>query len=93
MEQAIKVGVIGDFSPDNHTHIATNEAIYHTAENLAISVDACWLPTRSLENHTNSSLEKFDAFWCSPGSPYQSMAGALLAIQFAREQDYPFIGT
>jgi CTP synthase (UTP-ammonia lyase) len=38
-------------------------------------------------------LGQFDGLWCSPGSPYNSMAGALEAIRFAREHDVPFVGT
>ena len=93
MKQAIKVGIIGDFNPDYHSHITTNEAINHAAAALGISVEVRWLPTISLEEKPASILELFDALWCSPGSPYQSMEGALQAIRFARERDYPFIGT
>jgi CTP synthase (UTP-ammonia lyase) len=38
-------------------------------------------------------LRRFDALWCAPGSPYQSMDGALQGIRFAREEGWPFIGT
>ena len=31
--------------------------------------------------------------WCTPGSPYASTVGALLAIRRAREQRLPFLGT
>ena len=93
MNQTVRVGIIGDFNPDNRTHIATNEAINHAADALRISVDVCWVPTIPLEEQPVATLELYDALWCSPGSPYQSMDGALKAIRFAREQDYPFIGT
>jgi CTP synthase (UTP-ammonia lyase) len=93
MKQTVKVGIIGDFNADNRSHTATNEAINHAAQALGISVEVRWLPTVSLEEQPASTLELFDALWCSPGSPYQSMAGALQAIRFAREQDYPFVGT
>lgn len=92
MKQSVKIGIIGDFNPDYPSHIATNEAINHAGDALGISVDVQWLPTKALEKQP-APLEQFDALWCSPGSPYQSMAGALKAIRFAREKDYPFIGT
>ena len=93
MKQTVKVGVIGDFNAGRRSHSATNEAIHHAASALGISVDVCWLPTSSLEERPASILERYDALWCSPGSPYQSIEGALQAIRFAREQDYVFIGT
>jgi len=88
----VRIGIIGDFNPDYPSHIATNEAINHTGEAMGISIEVEWLPTRSLEKQP-ASLAQFDALWCSPGSPYLSMEGALQAIRFAREQDYPFLGT
>ncbi len=51
------------------------------------------MPTESLENGVESVISNFDGLWCAPGSPYNSMDGALNAIKFARENDYPFIGT
>lgn len=93
MQQTVKVGMIGDFDVDRHSHSATNEAIHHAASALGILADVCWLPTGSLEQQPTSALERYDALWCSPGSPYQSMEGALRAIRFARERNRVFIGT
>ncbi len=92
MEQSVKIGIIGDFNADYSSHIATNEAIVHAGEELGILVEIQWLPTRKLAKQL-VSLRQFDALWCSPGSPYQSMEGALGAIRFSREHNYPFIGT
>jgi CTP synthase (UTP-ammonia lyase) len=94
MDRTIRVGIIGDYNPDLRFHRATNEALKHTAEALSLSLDSEWLPTRSLEDASEQkSLERFDALWGSPGSPYNSMDGALLGIRFAREMGWPFIGT
>ena len=94
MNQHLQVGVIGDYDPNLRFHIATNEALLHAAETLSVSVDTSWIPTESLASGLiGKTLEQFDALWCAPGSPYKSMDGALRAIQFAREQGWPFIGT
>ena len=93
MKKTIKIGIIGDFQPENRTHTATNAAIAHAANALDISIELQWLPTPSLEEQPEVILQPFDALWCSPGSPYQSMAGALQAIRFAREAGRLFIGT
>ena len=93
MKQSVKIGIIGEFNPKYPSHIATNEAINHAGNALEISVEVQWLPTPAIEKQQPATLEQFDALWCSPGSPYQSMEGALQAIRFAREQDYPFLGT
>ncbi|MBI4788693.1 MAG: hypothetical protein HY782_16800 [Chloroflexi bacterium] len=94
MKQALKVGIIGDFNSAWPYHKATNDALSHAAGSLSIAVQCSWLPTPSLdEMGSESVLDQFDALWCSPGSPYQSMEGALKGIRFARERGRPFIGT
>jgi CTP synthase (UTP-ammonia lyase) len=94
MDKSIKVGIIGDYNPDLSFHRATNEALEHAAKGLSVTVDFQWLPTQSLENPSElKNLERFHALWCSPGSPYKSMDGALQGIRFAREAGRPFIGT
>jgi CTP synthase (UTP-ammonia lyase) len=91
---ALKIGIIGDFNPHNLTHIATHEALSHAANALAAPVEPIWLPTPSLEeDFSQSRLKSFAALWCAPASPYQSMTGALRAIRFAREENWPFLGT
>ncbi len=94
MNQTLAVGIIGDFDPKYPSHFATNEALSHAARAVSLSVDWSWLPTQSLDDKgSGMALEQFDALWCAPGSPYKSMKGALRAIRFAREHDWPFVGT
>jgi CTP synthase (UTP-ammonia lyase) len=94
MSQSLYVGIIGDYDANRLSHIATNGAIGHAARALSVTVERTWLPTLSLdEPGSEATLTSFDALWCAPGSPYKSMDGALGAIRFAREHDWPFIGT
>jgi CTP synthase (UTP-ammonia lyase) len=94
MNKEVKVGIIGDYDPHSRYHIATDEALGHAATALDILLTPSWIPTQSLEKGTvETTLKQFHALWCAPGSPYKSMDGALQAIQFAREQGWPFMGT
>jgi CTP synthase (UTP-ammonia lyase) len=88
----MRIGVVGDFNPSFHSHHATNAALRHAAERLALPVDLEWVPTpRVLEDPKD--LAGYDGVWLSPGSPYQSLEGALRAVEFARVRDRPFVGT
>ena len=90
----IRGGVIGDHDPDRLSHTATHNALDHAASALSVTLDRVWLPTQSLDGDAGETTQRqCDALWCSPGSPYKSMGGALRAIQFAREKGVPFIGT
>jgi len=94
MSMGVRIGVIGDFNPSYPSHTATNEAIAHAARQLLVVAEIDWLPTLSLLGlDARDVIERYDCLWASPGSPYQSMEGALVGIRFAREHDRPFLGT
>ena len=92
MSDAIRIGIIGDYD-GRPSHIATNEAIIHCASYLGIKQYTHWIDTDLLVESFEEKVSSFDALWCAPGSPYKSAQGAMNAIQFARENNYPFIGT
>ncbi len=94
MTDAVRIGILGDFNPEFRSHHATNDAIQHAATKLQIKVESEWVSTPSLAAPEGAKvLETFDGIWASPGSPYKSMDGMLRGIQFARERDWPFLGT
>ncbi|UCH50517.1 MAG: hypothetical protein JSV54_05715 [Chloroflexota bacterium] len=94
MSKPINIGIIGDYDPDRFSHQATNDALSHAANHLSAQVCITWLPTESfLETEWQQRLGQFDGLWAAPGSPYLSLEGALKGIQFARQLDWPFIGT
>ena len=88
----LSLAVIGDFNPEFKPHPATNEALTDAAKTLDLALTINWLPTRSLIER-NDSLQDFDGFLIAPGSPYESMKGALNAIEFGRTTPRPVLGT
>ena len=94
MSDATRIGILGDFNPEFRSHHATNAALQHAAAKLKLPLESEWIPTPSLEApEGRKQLETFDGLWAAPGSPYRSMDGMLRGIQFAREHDWPFLGT
>ena len=93
MGRRLRIGVIGDFQPGNSSQAATNLALDQAAVDLSVEVSYSWLSTRALEREVEAILPEYAGFWCAPGSPYQSLRGALRAIQWVREHDRPFLGT
>lgn len=94
MRRIINVGIVGDFDPGKVSHPATDSAIRHAAKCLSVEASITWLPTPTiLAAKGQNKLERFDCLWASSGSPYKSRDGAIRAIAFAREKNYPFIGT
>ena len=93
MNDPLKIGIIGDFNHDRQSQTKTNEALAHVSKKLSISIDTAWLPTNSLGNQAVcTELMVFHGLWAGPGD-YLNPTGALNAIKFCREQQWPFIGT
>ena len=94
MNQALKVGIVGDHDPQRLLHVATVEALHHAGQTLALPLEVEWVPTPSLDGpDAKARLTLYDALWCSPGSPYKSTTGAHAGIRYARERNIPFLGT
>ncbi|MBZ5592678.1 MAG: hypothetical protein LAP39_10615 [Acidobacteriia bacterium] len=92
--RTIRIGILGDFDPDYHSHCATNASLQHAAKALGREVESAWVPTPSLERpQVGEVLSGYDGLWASPGSPYRSMRGMLAGIVFARASGRPFVAT
>jgi CTP synthase (UTP-ammonia lyase) len=90
----IRIGILGDFNPEYHSHLATNASLQHAAQTLGRQVESAWVPTPSLlDAGVDKTLASFDGLWISPGSPYKSMAGMLAGIQRARLGNWPLLAT
>jgi len=94
VNDAVRIGILGDFNPEFRSHHATDDALQHAAATLELKLESQWIPTPSVLQPTGQEmLESFDGLWASPGSPYKSMEGMLQGIEFARRRDWPFLGT
>jgi CTP synthase (UTP-ammonia lyase) len=79
------VGLVGDWNRSVPAHPRIDDLL------PALGVDHRWIPTTSVTSA--AVLSDLSGIWVVPGSPYESMAGALLAIRHAREQQIPYLGT
>jgi CTP synthase (UTP-ammonia lyase) len=80
------VAIVGERIADFPPHVATDDAIAHSAAALGVEVEARWVAT-------DDPLPSADAIWCAPGSPYRSLDGALAALRHGREAGIPTLGT
>ncbi|MBG0816561.1 hypothetical protein [Planomonospora sp. ID82291] len=82
------VALVGDRSPHVQAHARIPALLSALRERDGLTLDAYWIPTTD-----TGDLERFDAVWMLPGSPYRSEAGALQAARTARKHAVPFLGT
>ncbi len=94
MKKQVNIGIIADYNETLSSHRATNLVLEYTADHLSAELNVTWLPTTSLLSPAcRQELSQFDGIWVGPGTPYQSLEGALNGIRIAREADMPLIGT
>lgn len=91
MSSATKVALIGDYNPSVTAHIAIPKAIAIASQDRL--VEGVWVETESLSGNIPHLLAEYSGIWCVPGSPYKNTDGTLSAIQYARENKIPFLGT
>ena len=87
-----RLAIIGDYDPAMYTHRAIDDALAHVRELREHALDWSWLPTSALAPGAIDQLATIDAILLAPGSPYESLEGALAAVRFARERSLPFLG-
>lgn len=91
MASPIRIGLVGDRRDDVTAHRAIPFALRRSAKDLGLTLEFDWLATPEITSAKD--LHSFRGLWCVPASPYRSESGALLAIQHARENGIPFLGT
>ena len=86
----MKLAIIAEYDKNFEPHVQTDAAIGHSAAALDLEVAFEWLST---SDPRVEHLEEFDALWFAPGSPYRDMQRTLAAIQYARTNHIPTLGT
>jgi CTP synthase (UTP-ammonia lyase) len=93
-EKPLSIAIVADFNSGSRSHIATNDALAHSATTVGLNLRPTWVATSDLVGgNTAKRLAGFAGLWIGPGSPYASMDGALSAIRLARERQVPLLGT
>lgn len=85
----ILIGLLGDKVDGYLPHESAEKALSELLESLDFSLAYEWLPTDKVSTEL---LKKYDCIWAGSG-PYLHEEQALTAIQYARENNLPMIGT
>lgn len=92
MKIQLKIGIIGDFDESKISQVKTNQCLEDIASKLGIGIDKQWISTDGITEECVNKCENYDGLWAAPGD-YSNPSGAILAIQYAREKNIPFVGT
>jgi CTP synthase (UTP-ammonia lyase) len=85
-----RIAIVGDYQPGNETHLACPTSLDHAGGSDGVISE--WIATKAIGD-ANATLQSFDGVLIAPGSPYESIAGALAAITYCRQAGIPLLGT
>ena len=92
MSSRLRIALVGDYNSSVPAHQAISVALDLASAHLGAQIIADWFSTAKI-NGAFDNLSSYHGIWCVPGSPYKNTQGVLDAIQLAREEQIPFLGT
>lgn len=86
-----RIGVIGEYSSDKKTHLSLNQSLDWLRNDYPFEYE--WIDTTDVERNCDVILKDFSGIWSAPGTPFNSLDGAIKAIEYARINNIPHLGT
>ena len=88
----VKVGMVGKYTELNDAYKSINEALSHAGIHTQTRVEIVYIDAELIETHGPSLLEPIDALLIPGGFGERGIEGKIASIQYARENQVPFLG-
>lgn len=88
----VKVAMVGKYTELNDAYKSINEALIHAGIHTQTRVEIMYIDAELIEKHGTSLLESADAILVPGGFGERGIEGKIASIQYAREQNVPFLG-
>ncbi|SFM15888.1 glutamine hydrolyzing CTP synthase [Methanolobus profundi] len=90
----VKIGIVGKYTHLEDSYLSISASIKHAAIECGVNYDVCWINAESFEEDPDSisSLSEYDGILVPGGFGERGTEGKIMAIQFARENDIPYLG-
>ena len=90
--KVVKVAMVGKYIELNDAYKSINEALLHAGIHTQTKVDIVYLDAELIEKHGPTLLDGIDAILVPGGFGSRGVEGKIKAIQYARENEIPFLG-
>ena len=88
----VKVGMVGKYTELSDAYKSVNEALIHAGIHTQTRVEIVYIDAELIEKHGSSLLESVDALLIPGGFGRRGIEGKIRSIQYARENNVPFLG-
>ncbi|MDX8382546.1 MAG: CTP synthase [Ghiorsea sp.] len=91
-ERVVRVGLVGKYIKLADAYKSINESLIHGGMAHGVRVLVSYIDAETLDTGDISALQDVDAILVPGGFGERGTAGKMLAIQYARENNIPFLG-
>jgi len=92
-KQEVTIGLVGKYVELHDAYKSIVEAFIHAGAATETKVNVAWIHSDKLNaSNFKNSLKTLDGILVAPGFGERGVAGKLLTIKYARENDIPFLG-
>lgn len=91
---SIKIVLVGKYAGLTDSYVSMNEALRHAGAKCQTEVSVNYVEAERFEKHPEElvTLKDYDGIFVPYGFGPRGSSGKIAAIQFARENDIPFLG-
>jgi CTP synthase len=93
-QSELTIALVGKYAGLTDSYVSMNEALHHGGAACKVGVRICYIEAEKLEQNpkTVETLKDFDGIFVPYGFGPRGTEGKITAIEFARENDVPFLG-
>ena len=98
-EKTLKIAMVGKYLDIGDyqltdSYLSVNEALKHAAANNNVNVEIVWIDSKEFEKNPESvsKLKDYDGLIVPGGFGSSGVEGKILAIKYARENNFPYLG-
>src|SRR5699024_5889717 len=88
----VRIGMVGKYVDMTESYKSLSEALTHAGIHARADIDLQYIDSERLETDGTDELADLDAILVPGGFGKRGTEGKILAIQYARENDVPFLG-
>lgn len=89
----IEIAIVGKYIQLSDAYLSVVEALRHGAIEIGVELNIRWVNSEEVQNNSiESDLENIDGIIVPGGFGIRGIDGKIAAIQYAREQNIPFLG-
>jgi CTP synthase len=90
---SVRIGLVGKYVQLRDAYMSVKESLYHAGFANDVDVDILWINSEDLEKRRNLELlAQADGIVVPGGFGYRGIEGKVVAAQYARENQVPYLG-